>query len=117
MATTAAAKPPAPPVAAGPGDVSEVELSEAGSPDLGSGSGSGSGGSGRSAAEYSGWVYHIGVNSIGHEYCHLRFLVIRGRTVAMYKRDPHDTPGLVGSPRLRYPSLSPSRSACRVRFR
>jgi len=115
MAATAAAKPPAPPVAAGPGDVSEVELSEAGSPDLGSGSGSG--GSGRSAAEYSGWVYHIGVNSIGHEYCHLRFLVIRGRTVAMYKRDPHDTPGLVGSPRLRYPSLSPSRSACRVRFR
>ncbi|KAG2579030.1 protein ENHANCED DISEASE RESISTANCE 2-like [Panicum virgatum] len=90
MATTAAAKPPAPPVAAGPGDVSEVELSEAGSPDLGSGSG----GSGRSAAEYSGWVYHLGVNSIGHEYCHLRFLVIRGRTVAMYKRDPHDNPGL-----------------------
>ncbi|CAO2206846.1 unnamed protein product [Urochloa humidicola] len=90
MAT--AAKPPTPPPG-GPGDVSEVELSEAGSPDLGSGS-SGSGGSGRSAAEYSGWVYHIGVNSIGHEYCHLRFLVIRGRTVAMYKRDPHDNPGL-----------------------
>ncbi|RLM60396.1 protein ENHANCED DISEASE RESISTANCE 2-like [Panicum miliaceum] len=91
---TVAAKPPAPP---GAGDVSEVELSEAGSPDLGSrssGSGSGSGGSGRSAAEYSGWVYHLGVNSIGHEYCHLRFLVIRGRTVAMYKRDPHDNPGL-----------------------
>ncbi|KAF8779075.1 hypothetical protein HU200_003042 [Digitaria exilis] len=79
----------------GPGDVSEVELSEAGSPDLGSrSSGSGSGGSGRSMAEYSGWVYHIGVNSIGHEYCHLRFLVIRGKTVAMYKRDPHDHPGL-----------------------
>ncbi|TKW10483.1 hypothetical protein SEVIR_6G167500v4 [Setaria viridis] len=91
MAT--AAKPPTPPPAAGPGDVSEVELSEAGSPDLGSRS-SGSGSGGRSAAEYSGWVYHLGVNSIGHEYCHLRFLVIRGRTVAMYKRDPHDHPGL-----------------------
>ncbi|PAN35526.1 hypothetical protein PAHAL_6G215500 [Panicum hallii] len=89
---TVAAKPPAPP---GAGDVFEVELSEAGSPDLGSrSSGSGSGGSGRSAAEYSGWVYHLGVNSIGHEYCHLRFLVIRGRTVAMYKRDPHNHPGL-----------------------
>ncbi|KAF8772925.1 hypothetical protein HU200_005323 [Digitaria exilis] len=93
MAT--AARPPASPAAVGPGDVSEVELSEAGSPDLGSrSSGSGSGGSGRSMAEYSGWVYHIGVNSIGHEYCHLRFLVIRGKTVAMYKRDPHDHPGL-----------------------
>lgn len=97
MAT--AARPPASPAAVGPGDVSEVELSEAGSPDLGSrSSGSGSGGSGRSMAEYSGWVYHIGVNSIGHEYCHLRFLVIRGKTVAMYKRDPHDHPGLVSSP-------------------
>jgi len=95
---TAASPPTAPPLAAA-GDVSEVELSEAGSPDLGSrSSGSGSGGSGRSAAEYSGWVYHLGVNSIGHEYCHLRFLVIRGKSVAMYKRDPHDHPGLVGSP-------------------
>ncbi|KAL6647344.1 hypothetical protein ACP70R_014781 [Stipagrostis hirtigluma subsp. patula] len=101
MAT--AAKPPTPPppsavAVAAAGDVSEVELSEAGSPDLGSqssGSGSGSGnGSGRSTAEYSGWVYHLGVNSIGHEYCHLRFLVIRGKSVAMYKRDPHDNPGL-----------------------
>ncbi|XP_066353869.1 protein ENHANCED DISEASE RESISTANCE 2-like isoform X1 [Miscanthus floridulus] len=91
---TAASPPTASPSAAA-GDVSEVELSEAGSPVLGSrSSGSGSGGSGRSAAEYSGWVYHLGVNSIGHEYCHLRFLVIRGKSVAMYKRDPHDHPGL-----------------------
>nr|AWA44761.1 hypothetical protein SS88P14_000002 [Saccharum spontaneum] len=94
-----AVRPPTAPPLAAAGDVSEVELSEAGSPDLGSrSSGSGSGGSGRSAAEYSGWVYHLGVNSIGHEYCHLRFLVIRGKSVAMYKRDPHDHPGLVGSP-------------------
>ncbi|KAI4991168.1 hypothetical protein ZWY2020_039539 [Hordeum vulgare] len=76
------------------GEVIEVENSEPGSPDAGSrSSGSGSG-SGRSSSEYSGWVYHLGVNSIGHEYCHLRFLVIRGKCVAMYKRDPHDNPGL-----------------------
>ncbi|CAO2191577.1 unnamed protein product [Urochloa humidicola] len=93
MATAAKPHTQSPLATAGPGDVSEVELSEGGSPDLGSRS-SGSGSSGRTTAEYSGWVYHIGVNSIGHEYCHLRFLVIRGRTVAMYKRDPHDHPGL-----------------------
>lgn len=45
--------------------------------------------------EYFGWVYHLGVNSIGHEYCHLRFLFIRGKCVAMYKRDPHEHPGIV----------------------
>ncbi|KZV22562.1 protein ENHANCED DISEASE RESISTANCE 2 [Dorcoceras hygrometricum] len=44
--------------------------------------------------EYSGWVYHLGVNSIGHEYCHFRFLFIRGKYVEMYKRDPHENPGL-----------------------
>ncbi|XP_052164787.1 protein ENHANCED DISEASE RESISTANCE 2-like [Oryza glaberrima] len=85
-------KPPATAAAAG-GEVSEVELSEAGSPDVGSQS-SGSGGSGRSTAGSSGWVYHLGVNSIGHEYRHLRFLVIRGKTVAMYKRDPSKNPGI-----------------------
>ncbi|XP_047073041.1 protein ENHANCED DISEASE RESISTANCE 2-like [Lolium rigidum] len=89
----ATAEPPAPlPVAEAAAEVIEVEDLEPGSPDAGSGS-SGSG-SGRSASEYSGWVYHLGVNSIGHEYCHLRFLVIRGKCVAMYKRDPHENPGL-----------------------
>ncbi|KAF1870607.1 hypothetical protein Lal_00025924 [Lupinus albus] len=44
--------------------------------------------------EYFGWVYHVGVNSIGHDYCHLRFLFIRGKCVAMYKRDPHEHPGI-----------------------
>nr|GMC65105.1 protein ENHANCED DISEASE RESISTANCE 2-like isoform X1 [Ipomoea batatas] len=44
--------------------------------------------------EYSGWVYHLGVNSIGHEYCHLRYLCIRGKYVEMYKRDPNDNPGI-----------------------
>ncbi|KAJ0984824.1 hypothetical protein J5N97_003180 [Dioscorea zingiberensis] len=50
-------------------------------------------GSGRGVL-YSGWVYHLGVNSIGYEYCHLRFLFLRGNFVAMYKRDPHDHPGI-----------------------
>lgn len=54
-----------------------------------------SGGGGGGIFEYSGWVYHLGVNSIGHEYCHLRFLFIRGKYVAMYKRDPHENPGIV----------------------
>ncbi|XP_071910866.1 protein ENHANCED DISEASE RESISTANCE 2-like isoform X2 [Coffea arabica] len=44
--------------------------------------------------EYFGWVYHLGVNSIGHEYCHLRYLCIRGKYVEMYKRDPRENPGV-----------------------
>ncbi|KAI4335601.1 hypothetical protein L6164_014235 [Bauhinia variegata] len=48
----------------------------------------------RGANEFFGWVYHLGVNSIGHEYCHLRFLHIRGKHVMLYKRDPHETPGI-----------------------
>lgn len=45
--------------------------------------------------EYFGWVYHVGTNSIGHEYCHLRFLFIKGKYVEMYKRDPHENPDIV----------------------
>ncbi|XP_058114159.1 protein ENHANCED DISEASE RESISTANCE 2-like isoform X2 [Magnolia sinica] len=44
--------------------------------------------------EYSGWVYHLGANSIGHEYCHLRFLFLKGKYVRMYKRDPHEDPDI-----------------------
>lgn len=44
----------------------------------------------RDSFEYYGWVYHLGVNSIGHEYCHLRFLLIRGKYVQLFKRDPHE---------------------------
>ncbi|KAH9615469.1 hypothetical protein KSS87_008283 [Heliosperma pusillum] len=44
--------------------------------------------------EYFGWIYHLGFNKIGHEYCHLRFLFIRGKYVEMYTRDPHDNPGI-----------------------
>ncbi|KAH0970231.1 hypothetical protein GBA52_022387 [Prunus armeniaca] len=65
---------------------------------LGLGGGGGGGGGedqrGSSTFEYFGWVYHLGVNSIGHEYCHLRFLFIRGKYVEMYKRDPHENPGI-----------------------
>ncbi|XP_074281235.1 protein ENHANCED DISEASE RESISTANCE 2 isoform X3 [Silene latifolia] len=44
--------------------------------------------------EYFGWIYHLGFNKLGHEYCHLRFLFIRGKYVEMYTRDPHDNPGI-----------------------
>ncbi|CAL9087316.1 protein ENHANCED DISEASE RESISTANCE 2-like isoform X1 [Musa acuminata AAA Group] len=44
--------------------------------------------------EYFGWVYHLGVNSIGHEYCHLRYLVLKGTYVAMYKREPGNHRGI-----------------------
>ncbi|KAK9268362.1 hypothetical protein L1049_000111 [Liquidambar formosana] len=56
--------------------------------------GSESGADERGTFEYFGWVYHLGVNSIGHEYCHLRFLFVRGKYVEMYKRDPHENPGI-----------------------
>ncbi|XVE71085.1 hypothetical protein DITRI_Ditri10aG0121900 [Diplodiscus trichospermus] len=52
------------------------------------------GGDEKGIFEYFGWVYHTGVNSIGHEYCHLRFLFIKGKYVEMYKRDPHENPGI-----------------------
>ncbi|XP_039018536.1 protein ENHANCED DISEASE RESISTANCE 2-like isoform X2 [Hibiscus syriacus] len=52
------------------------------------------GGDEKGIFEFFGWVYHIGVNSIGHEYCHLRFLFIKGKYVMMYKRDPHENPGI-----------------------
>ncbi|XP_031263899.1 protein ENHANCED DISEASE RESISTANCE 2-like [Pistacia vera] len=74
--------------------------SGAGSHEGGSGGGGGAtvGGGGRykqlKLFEYCGWVFHLGVNSIGHEYCHLRFLCIRGKYVEMYKRDPHENPGI-----------------------
>ncbi|XP_039059992.1 protein ENHANCED DISEASE RESISTANCE 2-like [Hibiscus syriacus] len=42
---------------------------------------------------YSGWVYHVGNNSIGHEFCHHRFLYIKGKYVEMHRRDPEENPG------------------------
>lgn len=44
--------------------------------------------------QYSGWVFHLGTNKIGHEYCHPRFLFVRGKYVEMYKRDPHYHPAI-----------------------
>jgi hypothetical protein len=61
----------------------------------GGGSGGGGGGEERGIYVYSGWVYHLGTNSIGRQYCHLRFLFIKGKYVQMYKRDPQDHPGIV----------------------
>ncbi|XP_010533084.1 PREDICTED: protein ENHANCED DISEASE RESISTANCE 2-like isoform X2 [Tarenaya hassleriana] len=60
---------------------------------IGHSSGVGEGGEG-GVFEYFGRVYHLGTNSIGHEYCHLRFLFIRGKYVEMYKRNPHENPGI-----------------------
>ncbi|KAL8236953.1 hypothetical protein R6Q59_018034 [Mikania micrantha] len=60
----------------------------------GSESGAEEKGSSQTRFEYFGWVYHLGTNSIGREFCHLRFLYIRGKYVMMYKRDPHENPGI-----------------------
>ncbi|CAN0901095.1 Protein ENHANCED DISEASE RESISTANCE 2-like [Linum grandiflorum] len=48
----------------------------------------------RAVDEYFGWVYHLGASSIGYVYCYLRFLFLRGKIVEMYKRDPHQHPGI-----------------------
>lgn len=69
------------------------DLNDSGS----SSSGGGGGGEGGGTFEYFGQVYHLGSNKIGHEYCHLRFLFIRGKYVEMYKRDPHENPDIVRS--------------------
>ncbi|KAJ7516204.1 hypothetical protein O6H91_22G047000 [Diphasiastrum complanatum] len=49
----------------------------------------------RSGAAYAGWVYHVGENSVGYRFCRARYLVIKGKYVAMYKRDPAQHPGEV----------------------
>ncbi|KAK1418429.1 hypothetical protein QVD17_27573 [Tagetes erecta] len=45
-----------------------------------------------STFEHSGWVYHLGTSSIKREYCHRRFLHIKGKYVMMYKRNPNEHP-------------------------
>ncbi|PWA52006.1 hypothetical protein CTI12_AA458240 [Artemisia annua] len=48
---------------------------------------------GRSTFEHSGWVYHqLGTSSLKREYCHRRYLHIKGKYVMMYKRNPHEHP-------------------------
>ncbi|KAI5069982.1 hypothetical protein GOP47_0014325 [Adiantum capillus-veneris] len=37
---------------------------------------------------YEGPVYHMGVNRLGHHFCHHRFLRVRGTFVEMYKKEP-----------------------------
>ncbi|KAK1434748.1 hypothetical protein QVD17_00498 [Tagetes erecta] len=70
-------------------------MSQGGSSESGgSESGAEDKGFGRTRFEYFGWVYHLGTNSIGREFCHLRFLYIRGKYVMMYKRDPHENPDI-----------------------
>ncbi|KAI3694749.1 hypothetical protein L1987_77719 [Smallanthus sonchifolius] len=70
-------------------------VSQGGSPESGgSESGAEDKGCGRTRFEYFGWVYHLGTNSIGREFCHLRFLHINGKYVMMYKRDPNENPGI-----------------------
>nr|GEW46227.1 protein enhanced disease resistance 2-like isoform X1 [Tanacetum cinerariifolium] len=46
----------------------------------------------RSVFEHSGWVYHLGTNKLKREYCHRRYLHIKGKYVMMYKRNPHEHP-------------------------
>ncbi|KAJ7566821.1 hypothetical protein O6H91_02G120000 [Diphasiastrum complanatum] len=41
---------------------------------------------------YAGWVYHLGSNSVGYQFCHARYLVIEGKYARIYKRDPSDHP-------------------------
>ncbi|XP_052621676.1 protein ENHANCED DISEASE RESISTANCE 2 [Lactuca sativa] len=71
--------------------------SEGGGGSSGSGGDSGpeekNAGSSRSKFEHSGWVYHLGTNSIKRESCNRRFLHIKGKYVMMYKRDPHEHSG------------------------
>jgi hypothetical protein len=47
---------------------------------------------------YGGWVYHMGTHSVGYQYFHARYLVIRGKYVTMFKRDPVEHPRAVSSP-------------------
>ncbi|KAL1194850.1 Protein ENHANCED DISEASE RESISTANCE 2-like [Cardamine amara subsp. amara] len=62
--------------------------------DSGSSSSSRNSGGEGGTFEYFGSVYHLGVNKIGHEYCNLRYLYIRGKYVEMYKKDPHENPDI-----------------------
>jgi len=46
---------------------------------------------------YGGWVYHMGTHSLGYQYFHARYLVIRGKYVTMFKRNPVEHPRAVSS--------------------
>ena len=44
---------------------------------------------------YGGWVYHVGISTLGYQFCRPRFLVIKGIYVTMFKRDPVEYPRAV----------------------
>lgn len=57
----------------------------------------------RSGAAYEGWLYHVGVNSLGYQFCRSRYLIIKGKYVEMYTCNPYERPrkpvrrGVVGT--------------------
>lgn len=48
-------------------------------------------------AAYAGWVYHVGTSSLGYQFCTDRFLIIKGKHVTMFKRNPVEYPRAVRS--------------------
>lgn len=56
-----------------------------------------------SGAAYEGWLYHVGVSSLGYQFCRSRYLIITGKHVEMYTCNPHERPrkpvrrGIVGN--------------------
>ena len=68
----------------------------------------------RGVPAYAGWVYHVGTSSLGYSFCSVRFLVIKGKYVTMFKRNPVQYPRAVRH-RFRvipYLSLLSSSNAC-----
>jgi hypothetical protein len=49
----------------------------------------------RGVPAYAGWVYHVGTSSLGYQFCTDRFLVIKGKYVTMFKRNPVEYPRAV----------------------
>ncbi|KAH7420408.1 hypothetical protein KP509_13G006500 [Ceratopteris richardii] len=45
------------------------------------------------AAAYEGWLYHVGVSSLGYQFCRSRYLIIKGKRVEMYACNPRKRPG------------------------
>eukprot|EP00250_Pteridium_aquilinum_P016191 c22992_g1_i1 orf=435-2675(-) len=46
-----------------------------------------------SEVAYEGWLYHVGVSSLGYQFCRSRYLIIKGKRVEMYTCNPHERPG------------------------
>jgi hypothetical protein len=54
---------------------------------------------------YVGWVYHVGTNSLGCQFCHARYLVIKGKHITMFKRNPMDYPQAVSLDHLHHQAM------------